>query len=261
MEQLLAGEALTGLDVFDVHGHLGAWNAFFLPHRGTVASTLAVMDRCGVANLAVSSMLAIGPDTLSGNQAALDAQAEAGGRIMVWVVANPHRPEEEPALTRWLGLPGVVGIKIHPDTHQCPADDERYAWIYAMAERLGRPILAHSFADTPWSDPVRFAASAAAFPTCRIVMAHAGVTPVGFRRAAAACRAHPSLLVDTSGSNMTGRWIRWLIDEIGSDRVLYGSDAPFIDLRYGLGRVVGSDLDDRALRRVIGGNARELVAG
>ena len=39
----------------------------------------------------------------------------------------------------------VVGIKIHPSMHQCPADDDRYwpVWEFAATARL--PILTHSW--------------------------------------------------------------------------------------------------------------------
>ena len=86
-----------------------------------------------------------------------------------------------------------------------------------------------------------------------------GSPPDGFRRSIEVCNRHPQLVVDTCGSYMTGHWIRRLVEEIGPDRVLYGSDTPFIDLRYGLGRVIGAGLDDDTLRLVAGGNARALL--
>jgi predicted TIM-barrel fold metal-dependent hydrolase len=131
--------------------------------------------------------------------------------------------------------------------------------VWRLAERVGKPVLAHTFADTPWSDPLRFDAVAEAFPSVRIILAHAGVLPVGFRRSIELCGRHRNLYVDTSGSYMTGHWIGRLVGELGAERVLYGSDAPFIDLRYGLGRVLGARLSESELRQVIGANARALL--
>ena len=188
------------------------------------------------------------------------AAAEASaGRLYCYLVAAPHRPQDEDALEAALARPCVVGLKIHPDTHTCPADDARYGWVFRLAERTGSPVLAHTFAGTPWSDPLRFDAVAAAFPSVPIVLAHAGVTPDGFRRAIEVCRRHDRLVVDTCGSYMTGDWIRRLVDGIAAERVLDGSDAPFIDLRYGLGRVLGAGLPERELDLVLSGNARRLL--
>ena len=257
LDAMLEGRPLAELDVFDVHGHLGAWLAFWLPEQG-VESIVSQMDRCGVAAIAVSSLLAVGPDP-NGNEETLAAAAAGEGRIFVYAVANPHRPDLEATLERQLQLPEVVGLKIHPDTHTCPADDPAYDWIWQLAERTESVVLAHTFAGTPWSDPLRFDRVADRFPSIRVILAHAGVTPDGFRRSIDVCSRHPQLVVDTSGSYMTGHWIRRLVEEIGPDRVLYGSDAPFIDLRYGLGRVIGAGLDDDTLRLVLGGNARALL--
>jgi len=245
-------------DVFDAHGHLGAWTAFWLPRPGP-DSLLAVMDRCGVDGMAISSLLGVGPDPASGNAETLAAVESSGGRLWCYLVASPHRPQDEPALEAGLGHRNVVGIKVHPDTHTCPIDDPAYRWVFGLAERAGCPVLAHTFADTPWSDPLRFDKVADAFPSVRTILAHAGVTPVGFRRAIDVCRRHEQLVVDTCGSYMTGEWIRRLVGELGAERVLYGSDAPFIDLRYGLGRVLGAGLPEADLDLVLAGNARRLL--
>jgi predicted TIM-barrel fold metal-dependent hydrolase len=220
---------------------------------------LAVMDRCGVDGMAVSSLLGIGPDPVAGNAEVLAAVEASDGRLRQYLVAAPHRPQDEERLEAALTQPSAVGLKIHPDTHQCPADDDAYRWVFRLAERTRRPVLAHTFAGTPWSDPLRFDAVGEAFPTVRVVLAHAGVTPVGFRRAIDVCRRHDGFVVDTCGSYMTGEWIRTLVAELGADRVLYGSDAPFIDLRYGLGRVLGAGLSDPELDLVLAGNARRLL--
>ncbi len=258
LRSMLEGEPLADLDVFDVHGHLGAWLAFWLPEQG-LESIVGQMDRAGVAAMALSSLLAVGPDAPAGNAEALAAARESDGRIGVYLVASPHRPEQGALLERQLDLPEVVGLKVHPDTHTCAIDDPAYDWVWRLAERTGSVVLTHTFAGTPWSDPLRFDSVARRFPELRAILAHAGVTPDGFRRSIDVCSRHPRLVVDTCGSHMTGYWIRRLVDELGPERVLYGSDCPFIDLRYGLGRVVGAGLEDDDLRLVAGGNARALL--
>ena len=155
LDTMLEGRPLAELDVFDVHGHLGAWFAFWLPEQG-VEPILAQMDRCGVAAMAVSSLLAVGPDARRGNEEVLAAAAASEGRIFGYAVANPHRPDLRATLERQLRLPEVVGLKVHPDTHTCPADDPAYDWVWQLAEQTESVVLSHTFADTPWSDPRRF---------------------------------------------------------------------------------------------------------
>lgn len=263
---LVAGRPLDRLDqlpggpvdVVDSHGHLGAWEAFWIP-RQDVASMRAVMARCGVRRIAISSLLGIGPDTIAGNARVADVVASDPDRFLGYVVANPHRPAERDGLDALLAEPGFVGVKVHPSTHFCAVDDDRYTWIWELAAARDAVVLAHSQAECPYSHPRRFAAVASRFPSLRMILAHAGVTPDGFRATAALLADHEQLVTDVCGSHITGDWIRWLVREAGADRVLYGSDMPFIDLRFALGRVVGAGLADDDLRAVLGGNARRLL--
>jgi predicted TIM-barrel fold metal-dependent hydrolase len=205
-------------DIFDAHGHLGRWTAFWLPRPGP-RSLLAVMDRCGVADMAASSLLGIGPDPVTGNAETIGIAEASAGRLHCYVVAAPHRPQDEETLELGLRNSAVVGLKIHPDTHTYPVDGDDYRWVFRLAERVGCPVLAHCMADTPWSDPLRFDAVAEVFPEVRMILAHAGVTPVGFRRAIDVCRRHDQLVVDTCGSHMTGEWVRRLVGALGAARV------------------------------------------
>jgi predicted TIM-barrel fold metal-dependent hydrolase len=57
---------------------------------------------------------------------------------------------------------------------------------------------------------------------------------------------------------MTGALIRAMVDQVGSGRVLFGSDFPFIDQRMSLGRVVCAPLTESQRQDVLSGNARKL---
>ena len=50
-----------------------------------------------------------------------------------------------------------------------------------------------------------------------------------------------------------------MVREAGAERVIFSSDIPFIDLRYGLGRVLFADLTPGEQALVLGGNIRRLL--
>ena len=75
----------------------------------------------------------------------------------------------------------------------------------------------------------------------------------------AMAQAHPSLYLELCGSFTTGLWIRRMVEAVGAERVLYGSDFPFIELRYGLGRVVFAGLTPAEEELVLAGNARRIL--
>jgi predicted TIM-barrel fold metal-dependent hydrolase len=246
-------------EIIDAHAHLGLWPSSWLPHPDADA-LLTAYDRTGTGHAVISHLSSIwGGDTPAGNAAALAAAAAHPDRLSVWLVANPNRPQDAELLAEQLRSPLVRGFKVHPDTHDCPIDDARLDWVWRLAVEAGVPVLAHGFAGTVHSDPLLFGTVAARYPELTLIVGHSGATVDGFRRTIAVGQQHPSILAETCGSWMTGRWLRRLVAELGASRVLHGTDACLIDPRYGVGRVLGAGLsaDDRAL--VLGGNARRVL--
>lgn len=256
--QARRGDPITGIDLVDAHGHVGPWFNFFTPQ--TDAETLiSVMDRCGVRMTVISSLLGVGPDAIAGNAEVRAILRRYPDRFAAYAVFNPHHSDSAADVEARLGEPGFVGIKIHPDTHAYSVESPLYEPAWALAARFGVPVLTHTYEGSPYCDPRQFDYVATHWPETKIILGHAGVTEEGCRRAIAVARKHPNLYLELCGSLMTGQWIRKLVAAVGPERVLFGTDFPFIDLRYGLGRVLFAGLQPAELERVIGGNARTLL--
>ncbi|MGN9782678.1 amidohydrolase family protein [Nonomuraea sp. ZG12] len=233
--------------ILDAHGHVGTWPDFLIPDP-TAEGLVATMDRIGVTAMGISHLLAVGPDAERGNRLAMEIAARFPGRFGVWQVYNPHHRTP-------LTLDGVWGVKIHPDVHLCRLDDPRYDPIW----ELGLPVLAHGQTDSPWSDPEQFATVAARHPGVPLLLGHSGLWPSGFERAARVVADHPNVHLDVCGSKMTGRWIARLAALAGAERVLFGSDACFLDLRTGYGRVALAPLSDADRTLIQGANLARIL--
>jgi predicted TIM-barrel fold metal-dependent hydrolase len=234
--------------ILDAHGHLGSWPDFLIPDP-SADGLVATMDRLGIAATGISDLLGVGPDAVEGNRRAFAAARAHPGRFGVWQVYNPHHR------TPLADTPGAWGVKLHPDVHQCPLDDPLYEPVW----RLGLPVLAHGQTDSPWSDPARFAAVAARHPGVPLLMGHAGLWTYGLRRAARLVADHPSVLLEICGSRMTGRWIARLAEAVGPERVVFGTDACFLDQRVGFGRVALAPLREADRALIQGGNLARVL--
>jgi len=258
-DQVLRGEPLRGgWDVIDAHAHVGPWFNFFTPEP-TADSMLRVMDRCGVRMAVVSATHAISTDPAAGNAEVVAMVRQHPGRFAGYAVFNPHQPASLAEVARLLDVPGIVGIKIHPDVQAYAATGPLYAPLWELAARRGAPVLTHTFIDSAFSDPLMFDAIASRWPEVVMLLGHAGVTGEGHRRAMQVAEAHPNVYLEICGTFTTGHWIQQTVACLGAARVLYGSDFPFIELRYALGRVVFASLPDADLALVLGGNARRLL--
>jgi predicted TIM-barrel fold metal-dependent hydrolase len=261
-EQLvLAGRPLTeaGLEIIDAHGHLGPYRNFAIPDPGAEA-IVRVMDRCGVARLGISSHMAIGPDWVRGNRMTAEAVARHPDRLFGYAVADPHQPGRiRDELAHCFDRLGMVGLKLHPDLAEVPIGDTGYGPAWEFAAARGCLVLVHTFHASRFCDPSALRPLAERYPDLPILLVHSGAQTAAFPGAIALARACPNLYLDLSGSFITGPWIAAMVREAGADRVVWSSDIPFIDLRYGLGRAAFAGLDPDSLRLVMGGNIKRLL--
>jgi predicted TIM-barrel fold metal-dependent hydrolase len=256
---LTAPEAATPAGgIVDAHAHIGAWPSSFAPDA-TDDALITGMDRTGTAVAIASSMRALwSGEVRTGNTEMLAAAQRHPGRLYGYAVANPHFPQDRHHLDELLDRDEMRGIKIHPHTHGCALDDPRYDWICELAAAHGVPVLAHTFADTWHSDPRLLGPLAARHPAVAFIAGHAGASAGGFRTTIEIGNRQPNVHAEICGSAMTGWWLRRIVDGLGADRVLHGTDATLIDPRYAVGRLVRADLlpEERAL--IAAGNARRL---
>ncbi|HEY3556291.1 MAG TPA: amidohydrolase family protein [Kribbella sp.] len=242
--------------VIDVHAHLGPYSLFFIP-ASDAATMVAVMDATGTEVTVLAANRAIQQDAHLGNTQSLAAVDAYPDRIAAYAVINPWQdPERE--LERLAGDERFVGIKVHPSLHRYPVTGARYAAVWKFAESTGCPVLSHSEHRSPYDAPSIFQDVAERYPGTSVVLGHAGITPPGVDEAIEAAVRYPSLWLEVCGSHMTGPLIRSMVDQVGSDRVLFGSDFPFIDQRMSLGRVVCAPLTQSQRQDVLSGNARTL---
>lgn len=137
------------------------------------------------------------------------------------------------------------------------ADDERYEPIYNYLEKHDIPLLFHSWYKTvgrlPYeSEPGHIAAMARKHPKLRIIMAHA----TGARlRGIQDIKRLPNVLLDTSGSQPEEGYLEHAINELGADRVIFGSDYPIRSFHTQLARMDSIDMSKEDKEKVMFKNA------
>jgi hypothetical protein len=100
---------------------------------------------------------------------------------------------------------------------------------------------------------------AAENPGVRLVAGHAGALRTAYPAMIAVARECSNVYLEICGSNLTGYWLEQMVHALGPERVLYGSDFPFIDLRYSIGRVAFARLSLAERLSVLGGAMSKLL--
>ena len=154
---------------------------------------------------------------------------------------------------------GFRGIKLEIANN---ARDACMKPVMAAAERHGLVVLQHAWSMTKirqrsfHTDPEDVATLARRFPNVRIIMAH--LTGCGVR-GVLAVQPHENLLVDTSGAAPEEGIVEFAVEQLGAERVLYGSDVPVRDFGVALARVTGARLDASTKKKILRDNARALL--
>lgn len=243
-------------DVIDVHAHIGSWERTTTPVKGPEEFVVS-MDRCGISKMVFSSFSAIHGETRYGNQETADAVRRFPSRLYGYCVINPNFPGESAAeLARCFEhARNFVGLKFHCQLHGAQLHDPGYEIALVYANDHSLPVLVHGGGQDHWDDV------AAAYPNASIIMAHActwdGRDPGGralYERVATTA----NLFVDVAGSPAHRGAMRALIDLVGVEKVLFGSDFPMFDLAFELGRVAWSEISIREKRSICSDNALRI---
>jgi uncharacterized protein len=252
-----AGAPLAGETIVDIHCHMGPWTAFHVPRQGSPSSMVATMDRIGVRCALVSPHLAIGPDFRAGNRQAAAAAAHHPGRLISYVTIAPG---DGARITRaeveyWHGAGAVQGFKIHPALHGRSALDQAYEPVFDYAHSRALPILIHSWPGDAHASPATIRSLADRYTHAQLVIAHSAAGWDMLQQVADACAGRPNVHLDLTGSRLFSGLLEAMVARVGPERILFGTDMPFIDPRPGLGRVLMADIADDAKRLILGLNA------
>lgn len=259
--------------VIDVHAH--AFPDFLAPHAvsllerkagvtarldGTVAALLASMDRAGIDQAVVCSIA-----TEPRQFAAILAWSLgiAGPRLVPFPSVHPASAQAVEEVGR-VAAAGFRGLKLHPEYQDFHADDPGLSEFYGAVRRAGLVILFHAghdigFPDSERSAPRRILQVARSFPGLRVIAAHLG----GYRRweEVAAHLLGSDLFLDTSYTlgHIPAELFRTIVDGHRADRILFGTDAPWVAQAEALREFRALKLDPAREGAILGGNARSLL--
>jgi predicted TIM-barrel fold metal-dependent hydrolase len=255
------------MKAIDVHGHYGIYD------RGTAQLTDRMMSgdlevvrararAVGIQLTVVSPLQALFPfggDTLAANEETL-ATCTQYEDIGFWAVLEPRIRESYAQVESMLRHPRCFGIKIHPRDHGYEIR-EHGAAIFEFANSQRAIILSHS--GDLGSYPEDFVPFANSHPDTTLILAHLGNSDNGMlsRQVYAVKRARQAnVYTDTSSiRSMTSALVEWAVTEIGTDRILFGTDTPLYFTAAQKARIEYAEIDENAKHAILFDNAARLL--
>lgn len=214
----------------------------------------AGVTRCVVSNSAVTAKQVHNINTF------LSEAAKAHPSFIGFGSIFPGMDGAEEELDRMLEL-GLVGVKIHPDFQKLAIDEPHCIDTYRAIAKRGMPVLFHMGDNRyDFSSPERLTNLLRQVPDLRVVAAHFG----GWNAWQRSLRhiQPENVMYDTSSSlGMTDRdMILRLIETIGPERLMFGTDFPMWSPKEEIERFLSLGLDQQTNEAILYGNFMKFFA-
>lgn len=255
--QVRSGRPLQGVDVVDVHAHID------VPARDLIwplnADDLdADSRRCGIGLTIVSpfeGFMATNPDQLkAAHDLCVQAVAKYKTSLRAYLAFQPHLLKASVAEMRRALQPDspFVGFKLHGAIDQYPADGPNYQPLFEFANEHGMTVLYHVYGKLD-----RVAAMLEKYPRMNLIVAHLGlwISPDNLGNY---LKSLPNLYADTCSSTLPNGRLEKLVAEGGAEKILFGTDATYLDVGPQVAKVAFARLSEEQKRLVFGGNARRI---
>jgi predicted TIM-barrel fold metal-dependent hydrolase len=255
-DKVKLGLPLDDVMIIDGHCHMGYYPNFNIP-KNDAEGMLISMNTLGINYACVAAMCSIGPDYKYGNDMVADAISRYPDRFIGYVTVNPNYEDDmKNELDRCFARNGFKAIKIHPANHGHSIDSKRYHIVYETGEERQCHILIHTWGR---QDVALLKKIASQYPRANFIMGHSGGDVRAMEDIIDIVNSSDNVYADLAISiNYEGN-VEWLVKEMGSKRVLYGSDMPFFDPRPNFGRVAMADISEDEKRDILGLNMKKLL--
>ena len=243
------GRCLSDVPVLDAHAHIGRFAVIEGP---PLATQVQEMDRIGIDTAIISSVEGIFGDIVRGNDDVADAAARYPGRFLGYCHVSAQYPELlVPELERCFANPVFKGIKVYQVGTRY--DHELFDAVWAFARERGIPVLAHTWGgDVTGLD--RVAERHADVP---FLIGHSG-SGYTYQAYIDLAKRAPNLYLDLTYSREHTNMIEHFVEQIGVDRLVWGTDAPTFSMSHQIGKVLFARIPDKAKCRILHDTAARL---
>jgi len=255
------------MKAIDVHGHFGLYD------RGTSALSDQVMSgsievvrrrarAAGICLTVVSALRALipyGGNVLRGNEDGREV-AEENSDVRFWAVLDPRIRETYEQVESLLTHPHCKGIKIHPTQHTYEIRDYGDE-VFEFAASHKAIVMTHS--GCPGSLPEDLVRFANRYPNTLLILAHLGNSADdNLSRQVYALKQvrTENVYIDTSSAkSIYSGLIEWAVSQVGTRRLLFGTDTPLYFAACQKARIEYAEIDEEAKRAILFENAARLL--
>ncbi|MCA9416880.1 MAG: amidohydrolase family protein [Candidatus Omnitrophica bacterium] len=241
--------------ITDCHVHIGKSN--WLQVYSDARDLIEAADHSGIDRMMVTDLTALVYDIEEGNRLIREAIADYRDRMIPYytLVTGRHGKKILEDFERYVTDYGFRGLKIYSVPPLQLIDDPYMLPFIEKAAELRIPILAHSTG-------AECESLSRQVPECILLNAHMGCCPQAhgdWHASVAAAKKFPNIYLDTTSSSFDNGMIEFAVEEVGAERVLYGSDLPLLDPTLQIAKVTESDITQEQKNLILHGNIDRIL--
>ena len=236
-----------------------------------VTDLMQAMDRDGISRSVIMGIGWVGQDLArESNDYMIESALAHGGRLSAFCSLNPAWGDAAVTELERCAKDGAVGIgELHADSQEFDIMDRaRMAPVMDAARNLSLPVLVHAsepvghqYPGKGETTPGKLYRFIENFPDNVIVCAHWGGGLPFYALMPEVPEVIKNVYFDTAVSPFLYRpqVVRTVVDLIGPDKILFGTDFPLIQPKRLLRYVEEAGLEQAAHDAILGGNAARLL--
>ncbi len=236
--------------IYDAHVHFGPstqWLPYIDPEV-TIENILKKMEEHSIQMSIVFPNPHIGDKYPELNDLMTKAQNDHPSKIIGFGRVDPRRGEDAVKEIQRIHDLGLKGVKLHPYVECFRPDHPFFENFFSQIYDLNLVILLHT--GTLFSSPGHLKPILNNYPDLRIILAHLqeGCIPL--------MREYENVYSDTSGTRV------YLLEhavETCEDKILFGSDYPYLNYRVQMEVVKASNITKKVKTKILEGNFKNFL--
>lgn len=247
------------MKIIDMHAHLWLNRVEVCKKR-----ILSAINAYGIDEVFVSTLGGTHPDSETVekiNEATYAFAKEEPGYIRSYTYISPEQENTCDVIRRGIEDNGAIGVKLWVSE---PCDSRCMDSVAELLIGYGKPILIHAATRAKTrpiateSTSVNIRNLALRYPELKIVMAH---VDTNCYRGAQNVRGLDNVYVDFSGGTGKSGEVEYTVNQLGADKVVFGTDLSEVSFAVPYGRLVEAKISDEDKEKILYHNTMKLFYG
>lgn len=255
-----SGKPLSDIIVIDAHIHM-----IDKSHKTTTSemrlyldedSIIRKMDRLGIDIALVSPFEGVYTNGITANNTAIKAKENYPNRFEIYACANPNYKEDLKEIIPQHEKHDFLGIKPYWYAHKTDLLSDKYQSWFKYANTHHLLCLIHGQDNITAEKTAQLALQ---YPNATFILAHSGKNYELAQKHIEVAKAISNIYLEISFTTLTYGIIEYLVNSVGADKIIFGTDTGVGDPASYLGWVAYAKISEQAKKKILGENIKKII--